>query len=138
MYVFWPNEIGGEMNTIGIEEACLICMGAMGGAPRHVPPLEDFWGGAPHPPRLPRKRKKSIKSGLKTRLERFKNQKFSYPGEGDTPSPGPHPPRRGPTGLGAYTRPFGPRWCPPWKISRCATAPRGCSLRKCFLFRLGF
>ena len=25
-------------------------------------------------------------------LERFKNKKFSYPGEGDTPSPGPHPP----------------------------------------------
>ena len=60
-----------------------------------------------------KERKKSIKSGLKTRLERFKNQKFSYPGEGDTPSPGPHPTRRGPTGLGAYTRPFGPRWCPP-------------------------
>ena len=59
------------------------------------------------------KRKKSIKSGLKTRLKRFKNKKFSYPGEGDTPSPGPHPPRRGPTGLGADTRPFGPRWCPP-------------------------
>ena len=47
------------------------------------------------------------------RLERFKNQKFSYPGEGDTHSPGPHPPRiLGPSGLvGA----------PPWKISRCAT-----------------
>ena len=41
-------------------------------------PLEEFWGGTA-PPRLPRKRKKSIKSGLKTRLERFKNQKFSYP-----------------------------------------------------------
>ena len=60
-----------------------------------------------------KERKKTIKSGLKTRLERFKNQKFSYPGEGDTPSPGPHPPRPGPTGLGAYTRPFGPCWCPP-------------------------
>ena len=25
-------------------------------------------------------------------LERFQNQKFSYPGEGDTPSPRPYPP----------------------------------------------
>ena len=25
-------------------------------------------------------------------LERFQNQKFSYPGEGDTPSPGPYTP----------------------------------------------
>ena len=32
------------------------------------------------------------------RLERFKNQKFSYPGEGDTPSPGPHPPQPRPCG----------------------------------------
>ena len=24
-------------------------------------------------------------------IKRFKNQKFSYPGEGDTPSPGSHP-----------------------------------------------
>ena len=47
-----------------------------------------------------KERKKSIKSGLKTRLERFKNQKFSNPGEGDTPSPGPNPLHRGPTGLG--------------------------------------
>ena len=32
-------------------------------------------------------------------LERFKNQKFSFPGEGDTPSPGPFPPcRQGPKG----------------------------------------
>ena len=31
---------------------------------------------------------KLLKSGLKTRLERLKNWKFSYP-EGDTPSPGP-------------------------------------------------
>ena len=33
-------------------------------------------------------------------LERFKNQKFSYPGEGDTPSPGPYPPQ---------PQPFGPQ-----------------------------
>ena len=38
------------------------------------------------------------KSGLKMRLERFKSQKFSYPGEGDTPSPGPHPPQPRPCG----------------------------------------
>ena len=25
-------------------------------------------------------------------LERFQNRKFSYPGEGDTPSPRPYPP----------------------------------------------
>ena len=32
-------------------------------------------------------------------LERFQNKKFSYPGEGDTSSPGPFPPRRqGPKG----------------------------------------
>ena len=32
-------------------------------------------------------------------LERFQNQKFSYPGEGDTPSPAPYPPhRQGPKG----------------------------------------
>ena len=32
-------------------------------------------------------------------LERFENQKFSFPGEGDTPSPGPFPPcRQGPKG----------------------------------------
>ena len=44
------------------------------------------------PPLAPgRNTTKSLKSGLKTRLE-VKNQKFSYPGEGDTPSPGPHPP----------------------------------------------
>ena len=89
----------------GVQKEQGACIGAMGGAPRHVPPLEEFWGGAA-PPKIfkirqnsskdEKERKKSIKSGLKTRLERFKNQKFSYP-----------------TGLGAYTRPFGPRWCPP-------------------------
>ena len=47
-----------------------------------------------------KERRKSLKSGLKTGLERFKNQKFSCPGEGDTPSPGPHPPQ---------PRPYGPR-----------------------------
>ena len=31
-------------------------------------------------------------------LERFKIQKFSYPGKGDTPSPGPYPPTQGPKG----------------------------------------
>ena len=29
-------------------------------------------------------------------LERFKNQKFSHPGEQDTPSPGPYPPAPSP------------------------------------------
>ena len=43
---------------------------------------------------------KNVKSGLKTCLERFKILKFSFPGEGDTPSPGPYPP---------HPRPFGPR-----------------------------
>ena len=32
-----------------------------------------------------------LKIGLKMHIKRFKNQKFSYPGEGDTPSPGSHP-----------------------------------------------
>ena len=54
-----------------------------GGAPRHVPPLEEFWGGTA-PPQTSKNTGKSIKSGLKTRLERFKNQKFSYPGENAT------------------------------------------------------
>ena len=80
-------------------------MGAMGGGTEtRAPPWKNF-GGAPPPKKIYKKekiykkwskksikkekRKKSIKSGLKTRLERFKNQKFSYPGEGDTP----HPPR---------------------------------------------
>ena len=31
---------------------------------------------------------KALKSGLKLRLARFKNQKFSYPGKGDIPSLG--------------------------------------------------
>ena len=31
---------------------------------------------------------KALKSGLKMRLARFKNQKFSYPGKGDIPSLG--------------------------------------------------
>ena len=35
-------------------------MGAMGGAPRHVPPLEEFLGGTA-PPKKSIKRKKSIK-----------------------------------------------------------------------------
>ena len=40
-------------------------MGAMvGGAPRHVPPLEEFLGGTA-PQKKSIKRKKSIKSGLK-------------------------------------------------------------------------
>ena len=44
------------------------------------------------PPLAPgRNTTKSLKSGLKTRLE-VKNQKCSYPGEWDTSSPGPHPP----------------------------------------------
>ena len=37
------------------------------------------------------------------RLGRFKIQKFSYPGKGDTPFPGPYPPQ---------PRPFGP-----WRVS---------------------
>ena len=47
---------------------------------------------------IQKKGKKLSKSGLKMRLGRFKNQKFSYPGEGDTPSPGPHPPQPRPCG----------------------------------------
>ena len=34
---------------------------------------------------------KALKSGLKLRLKRFKNQKIPYPGKGNTPSPGPPP-----------------------------------------------
>ena len=45
------------------------------------------------------------------RLERFKIQKFSNPGKGDTPFPGPYPPQ---------PRPFGPRRVFPPK----ASAPR--------------
>ena len=49
-------------------------------------------GGRRPPPLAPgRNTTKSLKSGLKTRLE-VKNQKCSYPGEWDTSSPGPHPP----------------------------------------------
>ena len=33
----------------------------------------------------------ALKSGLKMHLEKFKNEKFSYPGKVDTLSPGPHP-----------------------------------------------
>ena len=64
-----------------------------------------------------KERKKSIKSGLKTRLERFKNQKFSYPGEGDLIPQD--------EALRASARILGPLGLigapPPWKISRCAT-----------------
>ena len=71
---------------------------------------------------------KALKSGLKLHLERFKNQKFSYPGKGDTPSPGPHPPQ---------PRPYGPRrvssalrasLVPPWKISQCTSGPYPCAI----------
>ena len=75
-----------------------------------------------------KKGKKSLKSGLKTGLERFENQTFSYPGEGDTASPGPHPPQ---------PRPYGPRrvssalrasLVPPWKISQCTSGPYPCAI----------
>ena len=36
---------------------------------------------------------KALKSCLKLLLEKFNNQEFSYPGKGDTSSPGPHPPK---------------------------------------------
>ena len=58
---------------------------------------------------LLRKVIKNLKSGLKTHLEKFKNQKFSQPGEGDTLSPGPIPlgvPRLGLTGLDTAQRPY--------------------------------
>ena len=61
---------------------------------------------------------KSIKSGLKTRLARFKNRKFSYPGEGASPIPR----SLGPLGLGAHDRPFGLRFVllsPPQKKFLC-------------------
>ena len=47
------------------------------------------------------------------RLERFKIQKFSNPGKGDTPFPGPYPPQ---------PLPFGPRriLAPLWQKASCA------------------
>ena len=55
------------------------------------------------------------------RLERFKIQKFSNPGKGDTPFPGPYPPQPRPFGPRRVQphprpRPFGPRriLAPPW------------------------
>ena len=55
-----------------------------------------------------KRREKIVKSGLKRHLERFKNQKFSYPGEGDNPCPGPHPPQ--------------PRLCGPRRVSSALRA----------------
>ena len=48
--------------------------------------------------KMRKKGKKIVKSGLKTGLERFENQKFSYPGEGDTRPFGPHPQQPWPFG----------------------------------------
>ena len=69
-----------------------------------IPSTSGVFRGAPPAPPLRRapvgNTTKSLKSGLKKRLERLKNQKFSYPGEGVSPSP------------------FGPRFFPrdpPWK-----------------------
>ena len=94
-----------------------------GGKRGTVPPQSDFGGGTIPPQNFQRQRNfylkhlymvwnttKLLKSGLKTRLERFKNQKFSYPGEGDAPSLDPIFRSLGPSGLGAYNRPFGLRF----------------------------
>ena len=77
-------------------------------------------GGLSPPKKFQRQRNttKSLKSGLKTRLGRFKNRKFSYPGY-------PNPRSLGPSGLGAYNRLFGPRFflsSPPKKIPLHAPA----------------
>ena len=63
------------------------------------------------------------------RLERFKIQKFSNPGKGDTPFPGPYPPQPRPFGPRRVQphpkpRPFGPRriLAPPWQKASCAYA----------------
>ena len=45
---------------------------------------------------------KALKSGLKLRLKRFKNQKISFPGKGDALSPGPLPNSLGSSGLSKY------------------------------------
>ena len=75
-----------------------------------------------------KERKKSIKSGLKTRLERFKNQKFSY-----------LIPRA--EALRASARILGPSGlvgAPPWKISRCATGGKLHVIRQWYLINYRF
>ena len=62
--------------------------GGRGGGSRGVvrsarPPLGERRGGGAPPCARPQS-DKLLKSGLKTRLERLKNRKFSYPQEGDT------------------------------------------------------
>ena len=69
----------------------LQCLRIYSGVPRgegRAPPLRR--AARPRRYKSPWNTTKSLKSDLKMRLERFKNRKFSYPGEGDTPSPGPH------------------------------------------------
>ena len=66
------------------------------------------------------------KSGLKMRLERFKIQKFSYPGKEETPFPGPYPPQPLPFGPRRVFTPLslGPlgsaHFSPPWQKASCA------------------
>ena len=83
-------------DTIMVIESscCKATRGVFRGGGGARPPLGEWRGGRRPSLRQASKSKnttKSLKSGLKSRLERLKNRKFSYPGEGDTPSPGPYP-----------------------------------------------